>query len=98
MLVGWMGPTPVASIFTIVSALLLAAGLAAQTDGRTLVRHEFTSSAEGWEISGDTVTAEPVFRPADGHPGGCIVGVDEAIGETWYFHAPATVLKRLPEA
>src|SRR4030095_1722315 len=33
-----------------------------------------------------------------GHPGGCIVGIDEAVGETWYFHAPATVLTQLPAA
>jgi hypothetical protein len=40
----------------------------------------------------------PFFSISGGHPGGCITGVDEALGETWYFHAPITVLQRLPAA
>jgi len=66
--------------------------------GSTLVRHDFTDSAQGWSISGDSMTVEPIFRFSGGHPGGCITGVDEALGETWYFHAPDTVLRQLPLA
>ena len=64
----------------------------------TLIRHDFTESAQGWSISGDSMTVEPVFSANGGHPGGCITGVDEALGETWYFHAPDTVLRQLPAA
>jgi hypothetical protein len=80
------------------SALALHVADAQSRTGRTLVRHEFTESAQGWTISGDTETAEPIFSTSGGHPGGCITGVDEALGETWYFRAPAAVLRRLPEA
>ena len=66
--------------------------------GSTLVRHDFTESAQGWRISGDTGPDEPVFSPLGGHPGGCITGVDEAVGETWYFRAPLSVLQQLPAA
>jgi laminin B (domain IV) len=80
------------------SALALHVADAQSRTDRTLVRHEFTESAQGWTISGDTETAEPIFSTSGGHPGGCITGVDEALGETWYFRAPAAVLRRLPEA
>ena len=71
----------------------------AQTQtGTVLVRHDFTESAQGWHIAGDTGTVEPVFTANGGDPGGCITGVDEAIGETWYFRAPASVLRQLPAA
>jgi hypothetical protein len=80
------------------SALALHVAEAQSRTGSTLVRHEFTESAQGWTISGDTETAEPIFSASGGHPGGCITGVDEALGETWYFRAPAAVLRRLPEA
>jgi Laminin B (Domain IV) len=63
-----------------------------------LVRHDFTESAQGWRISGDTAADEPIFSMSGGHPGGCITGVDEALGETWYFRAPAAVLQQLPAA
>lgn len=66
--------------------------------GPVLIRHDFTESAQGWRISGDTAAVEPIFRPTDGHPGGCISGVDEALGETWYFRAPDAVLRQVPAA
>ena len=66
--------------------------------GPTLVSHDFTESAQGWRISGDTATTDPIFNVSGGHPGGCITGVDDALGETWYFHAPTTVLQQLPAA
>jgi Laminin B (Domain IV) len=77
------------------SALALHSAAQSQT-GATLVRHDFTQSAQGWRISGDTKTDEPIFGTSCGHPGGCITGVDEALGETWYFRAPASVLQQLP--
>jgi len=80
------------------SALALHVADAQSRNGSTLVRHEFTESAQGWRISGDTDADEPIFSTSGGHPGGCITGVDEALGETWYFRAPAAVLRRLPEA
>ncbi len=64
----------------------------------TLIRHDFTASAEGWVVSGDTRPADAVFNRTGGHPGGCITGTDEALGETWYFLAPASVLQQLPKA
>jgi hypothetical protein len=74
-----------------------AAGVHAQA-GRVLVRHDFNESAEGWQISGDAATDVPIFSAAGGHPGGCITAVDAQLGETWYFHAPVTVLRQLPAA
>jgi hypothetical protein len=67
-------------------------------NGPALVSHDFTESAQGWQIAGDTGNVDPIFTPDGGHPGGCITGVDEALGETWYFHAPMTVLRQLPAA
>jgi hypothetical protein len=79
--------------------LLTALALAAQSfTGPTLVSHDFTSSAEGWRISGDSGTTDPIFTASGGNPGGCITGVDEALGETWYFHAPGTVVQQLSAA
>src|SRR5262249_21929143 len=66
--------------------------------GATLVSHKFTESAQGWLISGDANMMEPIHSTTGGHPGGCITGVDDALGETWYFHAPQTVLQQLPAA
>lgn len=93
-------PRPFAAMVWALSFVALAFDVAAaQTRiGPTLVSHDFTGSAQGWSISGDTVTANPVFRATGGHPGGCITGVDEALGETWYFHAPITVVQQLPAA
>ncbi len=67
--------------------------------GATLVSHDFSESAQGWRISGDTDTMTPVFNPNGGQDGGgCIEGTDQALGETWYFTAPNGVVARLPEA
>ena len=82
----------------LLSALALHVGGAQSRTGPTLVRHDFTESAQGWSISGDSQTVEPIFSMSGGHPGGCITGVDEALGETWYFRAPAAVLQQLPAA
>ncbi len=65
---------------------------------RTLVAHDFESSAHGWLVSGDTGQSEPQLHVAGGHPGGYISHVDEAVGETWYFRAPESVLSALAAA
>jgi hypothetical protein len=69
-----------------------------QIDSAVLVRHDFMQSAQGWHIAGDTGSVDPIFTMSGGHPGGCITGVDEALGETWYFRAPTSVLTQLPAA
>ena len=87
---------------TAVAAALAAAliGLQAQSSPqeRTLVEFDFMSSAQGWVVSGDTSPAEALFRPSGGSPGGHISHTDEALGETWYFRAPDSMLKQLSAA
>jgi hypothetical protein len=63
-----------------------------------LVSHDFSESTEGWLVSGDTGVVEPAFELDGGNPGGYIAGDDEAIGETWYFRAPDSVLDELAAA
>lgn len=88
-----------ALFLTISSCAVLAAALSGQGPrGRVLIQHVFSISADGWTIAGDTENAQPIFTATGGQPGGCITGVDEALGETWYFHAPDTVLEQLPHA
>lgn len=65
---------------------------------RTLVAHDFEASAHGWLISGDTGPSEPTLHASGGHPGGYISYADEAVGETWYFRAPESVLSALRAA
>jgi len=65
---------------------------------RTLIAHDFSTSAQGWMIAGDTGDVEPKFESNGGDPGGYISNTDEAVGETWYFRAPASVLKQLAAA
>jgi hypothetical protein len=65
---------------------------------RTLIRHEFNHSNEGWRLTTDTGIADADFLAAGGDPGGRIAGRDEEIGETWYFRAPLAVLHHLPAA
>ena len=65
---------------------------------RTLVAHDFEKSAQGWLVSGDTGASEPRVHSTGGDPGGYISYVDEAVGETWYFRAPESVLRALAAA
>jgi hypothetical protein len=76
----------------------LATPVAQTGNGRRLVSHDFTTSAQGWLVSGDTGPLVPEFHRDDGHPGGYISNVDEAVGETWYFRAPAPFLESLRTA
>jgi hypothetical protein len=81
------------------SALFFVAVVAIGCGGaRPLLVHDFTSSADGWQIAGDTGPAAPIFEPVGGRTGGSISNVDEAVGETWYFQAPASVLAQLAAA
>ena len=87
--------------FCILNLALVMAGypaIAQTQSGSVLVSHHFIESAQGWQIAGDTGTVSPLFTASGGHPDGCITGVDEAIGETWYFRAPMSVLRQLPAA
>ena len=90
-------PIPTAIAHVLLAGLI---GLHAQASPqeRTLVEFDFTSSAQGWLVSGDTGSTEPVFHPWGGSPGGHISNVDEALGETWYFRAPDGLLKQLAAA
>ena len=75
--------------------------LLAQTptpEGRVLARYDFTTSAQGWRISGDTDPMPSLHHPTGGQDGGCIEGTDQALGETWYFAAPPETLALLPSA
>jgi hypothetical protein len=87
---------------TVIAAVLAAGliGLHAQSSSqeRTLVEFDFTASAQGWVVSGDTGSVEPVFHPSGGNAGGHISNADEALGETWYFRAPEGLLKHLAAA
>jgi hypothetical protein len=77
---------------------VLAHGGQSQLQERTLVAHDFDKSTHGWLVSGDTGPSEPQLHAAGGNPGGYISYVDEAVGETWYFRAPETVLRALAAA
>ena len=94
-------PMPIARPTVIAAALAAGViGLHAQSSpqGRTLVEYDFSASAQGWVVSGDTRPAEPVFQPSGGSPGGHISHADEAVGETWYLRAPDSVLTQLAAA
>ena len=62
---------------------LLQTGVETQSGGRVIVAHDFSTSDQGWLISGDTGLTAPEFNATGGHPGGYISNVDEALGETW---------------
>src|SRR4051812_41134951 len=80
------------------SFLVLIAAVAIGCSRGPLVLHEFSSSAEGWQVAGDTGPIAPVFHASGGRVAGYISNKDEAVGETWYYQAPATVLAQLPVA
>jgi hypothetical protein len=89
---------PLAAVVWALAVTALACHSTGPQAGRTLIRHDFTDSEQGWIVSGDTRPTDAIFSRTGGHPGGCITGTDEALGETWYFLAPATVLQQLPKA
>lgn len=90
---------------TLACALLLGLGVpsvraqqppAGTAGGRVLASYDFSTSAQGWRISGDTDPMPPLYHATGGQDGGCIEGVDQALGETWYFNAPADAIAQLP--
>lgn len=90
-------------VVSIVGLAVIAAGagwllLKPGRSSAELVVNDFTSSAEGWQVAGDTVAAAPRFEPTGGRSGGYISNKDEALGETWYFHAPPSVVAQLAAA
>jgi hypothetical protein len=92
------GPQAVVAWALFVIAMADYSATAQTQKGSALVRHDFVESAEGWQIAGDTGAIDPLFTAGGGHPNGCITGTDEALGETWYFRAPMSVLRQLPAA
>ena len=78
--------------------LIAIAGCNAGGQTPVLISHDFNQSAQGWQVARDTGTIDATFTASGGHPGGCITGLDEQIGETWYFRAPISVLRQLPSA
>jgi hypothetical protein len=84
--------------FLLALFVVLAGCAAASTASRVLVTHDFDASAQGWLVAGDSGTVEPGFQPDGGKSGGYIYGDDEALGETWYFRAPDSVLAQLAAA
>jgi hypothetical protein len=93
-----MMPRPLIAVAWALAVSALGCHSTGAEASRALIRHDFTDSAQGWIVGGDTRPADAIFSSTGGHPGGCITGVDEALGETWYFVAPATVLQQLPKA
>lgn len=77
---------------------LFCTGCGRPQAGHELLVHDFSSSAEGWLVAGDTGPAGPIFHATGGRSGGYISNTDEALGETWYFQAPASVLTQLAAA
>ena len=88
------------SIALVAGALACLIGVRAHASiqERTLVAHDFESSRQGWLVSGDTGESEPQRHATGGDPGAYISHADEAVGETWYFRAPESVLRALAAA
>jgi hypothetical protein len=85
-----------ASCLAVLAATLVSCNCARA--GREILVHDFSSSTEGWQVAGDTGPATPVFQRSGGRSGGYISYTDQAVGETWYFQAPASVLTQLAAA
>ncbi len=50
----------------------------------------FNVDAEGWLLNGDATTVPtPIYVPGGGNPGGAIQGIDENLGASWGYVAPA---------
>jgi hypothetical protein len=88
-------PPAAGSVFAL---FVVVASCGQSSPGRQLVVHTFQTSADGWQIAGDTGPAAPVFHATSGGSGSYISNTDEAAGETWYFQAPQTVLTQLAAA
>ena len=60
------------------------------TSAAPLAVSTFDTGTDGWTIF--SAGTGPVFEPAVGNPPGDIVGTDIALGQVWYFNAPASFL------
>lgn len=87
-----------AAIVAGVVACLIGGRAPGLAQPRVLVAHDFAASTHGWLVSGDTGATEPHLHATGGAQGGYISHADEALGETWYFLAPDSVLRALPAA
>lgn len=81
-----------------VVACFLGASSPLLSQERTLVDHDFEGTTHGWSVSGDTGSVAPQLHTSGGDPGGYLSHEDEALGETWYFSAPDSVLRALAAA
>ena len=63
---------------------------AAPVAAAPLVASTFDTGIDGWTVSGDGTG--PLFEPAVGNPAGDIIGRDQAVGQVWFFDAPAKFL------
>jgi len=77
---------------------LIACRAQLRSQDRTLVAHDFEGTTHGWLVSGDSGAVAPHHHASGGDPGGYISHADEAMGETWYFRAPDSVLTALSAA
>lgn len=85
-------------VAAVLAACLLGRGTSAVLQERALVAHDFEAGTHGWLVSGDSGAVQPTLHASGGDPGGYISYADEALGETWYFSAPASVLRALSAA
>ncbi len=93
-----MPPIRSTAIAAVILACVLGGRTQLQSQPRTLVAHGFEGTTHGWLVSGDTGAADPQLHASGGAPGGYISHEDEALGETWYFRAPDSVLRALSAA
>ena len=88
----------IAALALVAALSIFCAGCRRSQASHQLVVYDFAKSAEGWVVAGDTGATGPIFHPTGGRSGGYISNTDEAVGETWYFQAPASVLTQLAAA
>jgi len=91
-------PNRTAALICAMALVVAGCGGACASADRTLLAHDFSASAEGWLVAGDTGVVAPAFQLDGGNPGGYVSSDDEPVGETWYFRAPDTVLPQLSAA
>jgi alkaline phosphatase D len=89
---------PRSPIIAAAVALVIGAGASLRSQDRVLVAHAFEATTHGWLVSGDSGAVQPQHHVAGGDPGGYLSYEDEALGETWYFRAPDSVLAALAAA
>jgi hypothetical protein len=82
---------PVCLLLAGVAGLVAAAQpAAAKKHVVVLAQSTFDTNNEDWSTIGDAFSAD--YNATGGNPGGFISGVDQSLGSTWYFRAPAKFL------